>query len=86
MKFGIEKCTKQTMRSGKKRHVTKGIELSNQEKNHTTQKRGNLQVFGNFGSEHHQQVEAKEKSKKRISQTNEKTMRKNSIAGISSKE
>ena len=53
MKFGVEKCTKLIMKSGK-RQMTEGIELPNQEKNRNIRRKCNLQILGNIGSGHHQ--------------------------------
>ena len=71
MKFGIEKCV-MLMRS-RKRQMTEGIELINQEKNQNARRKGNLQILGNIGSGHHQTSGEERKKFLKISQENEKT-------------
>ena len=49
MEFGVESCTIQVMKSGKRR-MTKRMELLDQEKNQNTQRKGKLQTLGDIGS------------------------------------
>ena len=70
---GTKKGAMLIMRSGKP-HITEGIKLPNQTKNHRT--KGNLQIFGNIRSGHHQTwVDGRKFFLKRVSQENEKATR-----------
>ena len=68
MKFVIEKCSMQIMKSGK-RQKTEGIELINQEKSERSEKR-KLEVLANIGNGLHQ-TSGEERKEKIKSQENE---------------
>ena len=53
MEFASAKCARLIIKSGK-RQIKKGVKILNQEKNQKARWKGNLQVFGNIGSGHHQ--------------------------------
>ena len=53
MDFGIEKYAILIMKS-RKRKITEGIQLPNQERIRTLGKNGKVQILGNIGSGHHQ--------------------------------
>ena len=63
MEFGIEKCTKLEMKSGK-RHLTNGMELLNQEKIRTFGEKETYKYLGILEADTIKQVEMKEKIKK----------------------
>ena len=69
----------------RKRQMTEGVELPNQEKNQNGRRIENLQVYGNIGIWHHQAsgYERKE-SKESISGERENCSKPNYIAEISS--
>ena len=62
MEFGIEKCAMLIMKSGK-RQMMEGIELPNQKKSESSEKR-KFKVLGNIGSGHHQTYGNERKNKK----------------------
>ena len=66
MEFDIEKCAKQIMKS-RKRHITEGIELPNQEKIRTFRSKESNKYLGIFEADTIKQVEWKKKSKNSIS-------------------
>ena len=47
LEFGIERCTMQVIKSGK-RHMTVGVELPSSNRN--ARRKGNLQILGDIGS------------------------------------
>ena len=52
IEYGIEKCTRLIMKTGK-RHMTEGMELPNQgNRNQNTWRNGNVQIPGNIGRGH----------------------------------
>ena len=71
MELGREKCAMLIKRS-RKRPITEGIKLPNQEKIRTLEK-GNLQKRENTGSGHYQTSGDKRKNLKSISQENKTT-------------
>ena len=66
IEYGKEKCSLQIMKS-EKRHMTEGMELTNQEKNKNARGKVNLQILGNIGSRHHQTSEYERKNQERVS-------------------
>ena len=66
MGFGIEKCTMSIMKS-RKRHITDGMELPNQEKNRTLGEKETFKYLGIMETDTIKQVVMKEKIKKSIS-------------------
>ena len=78
MEFGIEKCAKLIMSSGK-RNMSEGIEQPNQNEIRTLWKNGNLQILGNIGSGRKQTCR-EERKKKRMPLENKK--RRNKIADV----
>ena len=63
------------MRSGK-RQKTERIERTNQEKNQNARRKGNLKVFRNIGSGHHQTSgDERKKNLKRVSKKTKKITR-----------
>ena len=80
MEIGIEKFAMFVMKSGK-RHMTKGIELSNKKKIRTLREKETNKYLGVFEVDTIKQVEMKEKIKK-VSKENKKATRdKNYTAG-----
>ena len=76
MEFGKEKYAMLIMKSGKRHDRRNGT--NKLKENQNARRKGNLQILGNIGSEHHQSSgdEKKKKKKiKRVSQENEKTTR-----------
>ena len=63
MEFGIEKCAKLVMKSGK-RHLTDGMELPSQDKIRTLGKKETYKYLGILKTDTIKQVEMKEKIKK----------------------
>ena len=53
MAFGIEKCAKRVMKSGK-RHLTDGMEMPNQDKLEHSEKRKLTKILEDIGKGHHQ--------------------------------
>ena len=82
--FGIEKCAKQTIKSGKLRNEWN---YRIKKKNQNAQRKGNLQILGNIESGHHQTrgTERKtfKKSKKSVSGERKNYSKPNYIAGTS---
>ena len=79
MKFDIEKCAMLIMRS-RKRHMTEGIELPNQQNIRKLGKKETYKYLGILKADTIKQVEMKENFDKRVLQENEKP---NYITGIS---
>ena len=69
MEFGIEKCTMLVMKS-RKRHLTDGMELSNQDKVRTPGEKKMYKYSGILEADTIKQVEMKEKKSERIFQEN----------------
>ena len=67
------------MRSGKKQ-ITEGIELPEQERNRTLGEKETYQYLGILEADTIKPMEMNEKSKRRVSQTNQKTWK--SVKGI----
>ena len=63
MEFGIEKCAKLVMKSGK-RHLTDGMKLPNQDMVRTLGKKETYKYLGILEADIIKQVEMKEKIKK----------------------
>ena len=78
MEFDREKCVMVLMRSGK-RHITKGIELPNQEKIKMLGERETFKYLGILEADTIKQGEKKEKKLKRVSQEDEETTRNQTI-------
>ena len=74
MEFGIEKCAMQVMKNGK-RHLTDGMELTNQNNIRTLAENGTYKYMGILEADTIKQVEIKKQNSKRISQENAKTTR-----------
>ena len=85
MEFGIEKCAMPVRNSGN-RHMTDGMEQSNQDKIRTLGENETFKYFGNLEADTIKQVEMKGKIPKNISEELENYSTQNSIAETLSKE
>ena len=84
MEFGTEKCARLIMKS-RRRQMTEGIELPNQEKIGTLGEKETYKYLGNLEADTIKHAETKEKEKKNTSRERESYSKPNYITEISSK-